>query len=508
MPKNISPSKHADYNGFRPLLDTADATTVRFWDVGTGNCNTLINAAGQQFLFYDFGGNGTGNSSKTYPSPHPAFDFTANPTFIISHWDDDHVYSIKKFAAAGACQWIGPREDIAPKTLKVINSKCTNLRAYVSGGPAHYTFTTSTGIELKMVRCTGNPHGLNAADRKERNDTGIALFLYFHTPAWVAVDAMKRHATAHPGQKNATAAAAGGLGTDIYKNCVILAASDPLHADETAVVAAAQAALVQNPHPVKLMAQAVIAALDAAKATPLNAAAAAAAVQGITGNNPAHRYLHGVWDAAQKAATNQPGNAAAVATDAKAALTPGLVTNPAAVAAVAMYEHALANVADLDGTLAAAGAPGDNPYAMRVLAAAKEERKKLTATARSVALAGVDALSPPTTVRSAVLLTGDACYQSIPNALAHAWDVLEAYHHGSYLNFTQGTNSSTPPRPVLEGHSRIVYSSGKRGAMKVHGHPHADAINKYRQFGWAQARELYTASMPGAPRGNRDYAIP
>ena len=54
----------------------------------------------------------------------------------------------------------------------------------------------------------------------------------------------------------------------------------------------------------------------------------------------------------------------------------GTVTNEAAKAAVAMMEHALANPADNAGTIAAAGAHGNNAYVKHVIGAAKRETRR------------------------------------------------------------------------------------------------------------------------------------
>lgn len=504
---NLSYTDHQQYNGVRPIGAAQDLASMRFWDVGTGNCNSMIDANGVHFLYFDFGGNGTGASSKNYPNPVPNFPSTGGTTHVlVSHWDNDHCNGVKKTPAFGNLTWLGTREDIAPRTKKDINARCTNL-FLVPLGQADYKFVTTAGLEIEIVRCQGN-HKVGGKKRKDRNDMGIALFVRKLSAAGLAVELMHIFAAANPNNMAGTAAAGGAIGADLYKNLVIQAAHNSVGgaANASAVVAAARAALAAPV--VEIAARAVVAAQEFAVANPNNGAGTAAAARAIVGPDlAAHAYPRALAQAGEVQALVSPGNSAQVVATLVAALQPNPVTSPAALAVVAMVNHALTNGAPTHlTTLAAAGAHNDNPYILQVLEAARAfSAANGGAAPLLVAKAGLAGLSNPPRTSNAVLLTGDACYQAIPNCRAHPWDLLLAYHHGTYLCFTQGNNSSDPPLPAYSGHSRIVYSSGKRGNTKVHGHPNPKAINKYRQFGWDN--ELYTAAIGGA-RGDKDYVVP
>lgn len=507
--KNVSAVHHANFNGASPIGAAETLASIRFWDVGTGNCNSLVNNAGQHYFYYDFGGNfKSGGGAKSYPNPIPAFDFTANPTVLVSHWDGDHYYSLKKNHAAGAQAWIGTREDISGEGQKLLNAHCTNLRAIPKAptGLASYKFRTTGGVILKLVRCVPDPGGTQS-EGVIRNNSGIALMIYLRTAAGISVRAVV-DAAAGGATINNTAAAAGALSNDIYKNLIVRAVTvaQGTAANPNDVVTAARGAI--DAAPVKVMARAVIAAIEHAQANAADAAGtslAAATAAGLMGGDT---YVAQVLLAAQNQSVLVANNAALVATAAKNALTlGGTVVNAAAVAAVAMVEHALANPVDNAGTITAGGAHNNDPYIKQILEAAKKKAAEVVVpTARQVAQAAVDALSPAPKHRARVLLTGDAGFQAIPDSLTQPWDLLLAFHHGTKDEFT-----TLPPDPVLRDVSRIVYSSGKRGATKIYGHPHQNAINDYRGEGWTQ--EYYTTHgygnlNHGGGRGIRDINIP
>ncbi|MBL8219929.1 MAG: hypothetical protein JNL62_11910 [Bryobacterales bacterium] len=512
------PSKHADYNKFAIIGDDETLSKITFWDIGTGNCDSLHNAT-KPYLFYDFGGNfKAGGGSKTYPKTTPTFGFDASSVFIISHWDCDHFFSLKKATDAGDSKWIGTRENISKDGKTQLNKHCKQLFCFPKTDTAKHVFTSTGGLELQIIRCTGpskKPTGTNKEiEDKIRNDSGLALFLYVKTDAAKAVRAMQKSmqakidALALP-DKTEMMTAAGVLGTDIYKNLVIRAVQ-PLVATGTVTAGDMVNAGIKalDAEDVRQMARVAAAALEQAKAAPGNAvlvATKAKQADPISTSN----YVTDVYKAAETAALLDGTNGAAAATAAKNALTKGGLANPAAVAAIAMLEKALAG-GSVQETLAAA-VHGNNPYILQILGAAKRKSKETgPPTALEVAKAAIDALSPATPNKVAVLFTGDAAYQSVPGAAKHCWDVLLAYHHGTAVEFT-GTGDPAPPLPVLEGHSKIFYCSGRKGATKVYGHPDADAVKKYKDHGWTvdyYTTHGYGNSQHDGSRGTRTYTLP
>jgi len=226
----------------------------------------------------------------------------------------------------------------------------------------------------------------------------------------------------------------------------------------------------------------------------------------------ASSYVLDVAKAAEDAAL-EPGkaaDAAYAAGKAKAALTKGGLANPAAVAAVDMFERALGG-GTVQETITAAGAHNNNPYLLQILGAAQRKSAETPMPgALAVAQAAILALSPATPNKIAVLFTGDAAYQSVPGCKANNWDVLLAYHHGTANEFT-ADDDPDPPLPVLKGHSKIFYCSGRKGATKVYGHPDADAITKYKKFGWTEGyftTHGYGGTLHNNSRGTRVYNVP
>jgi hypothetical protein len=268
---------HALRNTFPALLGDDDALAlITFLDVGTGNCNLLYGTNGTPLIYFDFGGNGR-RGAKTYPykarpdkqtdhRPAPAFPHNGNTVkLVMSHWDEDHVYSLKAQPAMKDCAWLGPREDLAPSTAKLLAASATNLRVWQNTDTKKLTYKSKKDLEIRLYRCSG----LNG-DTSDRNETGIVMVIDAKTPtrAEAAAQAIEKHA------KDNADDAAGALqqgiavaGNDVYRECVIAAATEAAGAPgaKAGIVAVAARAAVKG-IPVKAATLAIIAALEAATA--------------------------------------------------------------------------------------------------------------------------------------------------------------------------------------------------------------------------------------------------
>ena len=287
--------KHQALNTFPKLLGDDDVIEkIVFWDVGTGNCNLLYGANGTPLVYFDFGGN-MGTGAKTYPyknkpddkkdnRPVPKFPHNGNKVkLVMSHWDEDHVYSLKAQPDMAKCAWLGPREDLAPKTTDLVAKIAKNLRVWndttdkkkkLVKDAVSVAYQSKKGAKIVLHRCKGNAKNV-PSKQNERNDTGIAMVLELDTPtrAEAAAREIEEHA------KNNVQDSAGALqkgnavvGHDVYRECVLTAASlaaAQYATDAWKVAFAARAAVSGTP--VKAATLAILTAVEMAaanKATP------------------------------------------------------------------------------------------------------------------------------------------------------------------------------------------------------------------------------------------------
>lgn len=278
--KNLSKKVHDLMNTFPRLLGVAEKVgKIKFYDVGTGNCNAIYNRAGTVLFYYDFGGN-MGTGAQTYPyradplvdagdgKLASAFDCATTTSFVMSHWDNDHVYSLKAQPATKDRNWLGPREDIAPTTLDFVAKLGKNLRIWYTGDAGTKTYSTTGGVDVTLVRCRGN--ALQTSSKNDaRNDTGITMIMTVKTPTRAADAAKQIEEALKTSTTDAAAAALAGAsvaGNDIYKECVVTAANAAaarLPTNATAVSTAGKDGL--RAAAVKGAAKAAMAVHDAAK---------------------------------------------------------------------------------------------------------------------------------------------------------------------------------------------------------------------------------------------------
>lgn len=503
-----------DYPDVRPFQLATRLHSIKFWDVGTGNCNGLYDTNGHPFIYYDFGGN-AGKGAKTYPGATPAFDYDDETVFFISHWDNDHCYSIKKSNGARSSVWIGPRESIAPRTLRAL-LVLEALFVWSKTAPNERTYESDEGLKIAFHRLPGNPHGSSTvADR--RNNTGISLVITQTrpSPVFTRLEAMKTAMNAPNASVQSVIQAAGATGTDFFVTWFVTTVQAQQTATTANQVVQAATTLAQRLDLAWAMASVATAA---ARAAALFGATAQSVHQAASLKAAAvrqHGLVQAIVTAAAQAATQPSATAADVWNATRAAL--GTVNRPPSLDTfLAMLDFSLANPTDPAGT-AQRGTPGNDPYVNHVIEAAHGAARDQANASNAAAVvdAALAALIPPLEFTTRILLTGDGCYiahaRALPNFYDMPWDVLLAYHHGSYVDFAPksrtSANQSPAPRPALPGHSAIVYCSGLDRRTRVHGHPAPAALAKYRAAGWTN--EFFTAAVEGTPRrGDILYTLP
>ena len=102
-----------------------DVNSVVVYNVGQGNCNGICDSQGIPCMYFDFGG-GVFQNTKTYPGNYENpnkinFCYTSEPPILLSHWDWDHMASIKisEHSKIKESKWIVPKQEIGITHLKV-----------------------------------------------------------------------------------------------------------------------------------------------------------------------------------------------------------------------------------------------------------------------------------------------------------------------------------------------------------------------------------------------------
>lgn len=140
------------------------------YNVGQGNCNAITDSHGVPLLYFDFGG-GVFLNTKTYPgkveNPQKIkFCYTYDPPVILSHWDWDHMASIKKteHKLIKQSMWIVPKQEIGISHLKVAVELYKNGKLLV--WPEKVNFIRTKKLEIQK---------LTILDKKDKNNNGLVL---------------------------------------------------------------------------------------------------------------------------------------------------------------------------------------------------------------------------------------------------------------------------------------------------------------------------------------------
>jgi len=163
-------------------LRTTELRGIRVFDVGQGDCIGLLDQDDHVFCYVDYGG------LANHPdAAMPSDTATRLPvqlgnrfvSIILTHWDKDHYYSAyKKNPAAGACEWIVPRQWASPHAVSMAarlkNGKCWPE----SVGATPTAFAVGPDHEIEIRKC----QPFNRKDsNQDRNSSGLAVTLRLST---------------------------------------------------------------------------------------------------------------------------------------------------------------------------------------------------------------------------------------------------------------------------------------------------------------------------------------
>ena len=101
---------------------TNEAKSIIVYNVGQGLCSAICDKDDVPLVYVDFG-RACRQNRGTDPGTM-AYDFSQNPSIIISHWHEDHWIGVKCKPEALGCKWIVPRQST---TLPRIATLCATL---------------------------------------------------------------------------------------------------------------------------------------------------------------------------------------------------------------------------------------------------------------------------------------------------------------------------------------------------------------------------------------------
>lgn len=192
-PNRTAPELQALLNGW--FVPAAPANTPDFVivaDIGQGNLNAVFNQLGQPFLYYDFGG-GIDGSLFTYPDPAPVLCLHAAPNFILSHWDSDHVKSIRRLAAGDivGTHWLAPTQEMNGHGRQLgLSKRAKSLRKKLRDNGDIYLWPDDPAAGPQAVASvTASFFTVIKVNGNDMNNHGLAIRI--NDPAGVApLDAM------------------------------------------------------------------------------------------------------------------------------------------------------------------------------------------------------------------------------------------------------------------------------------------------------------------------------
>lgn len=147
----------------------ADEFYLNVYNVGQGSLTALVDINNIPILYYDLGGGFAWNKFTYTDAQTLQLCFSQTNTIIISHWDNDHLETAKRYLRKSAnaflgFTWIAPEQNISPSYFKLaakLNSTGNliiwpkNLRGYISCWLG------------KIIKCNG----------PDKNNSGLALEL-------------------------------------------------------------------------------------------------------------------------------------------------------------------------------------------------------------------------------------------------------------------------------------------------------------------------------------------
>lgn len=152
------------------LNNVYSINSVVVYNVGQGNCNGICDSSGVPNMYFDFGG-GVFQNAKTYPGNYENpkeinFCYTTQPPVLLSHWDWDHMASIRKnkHSAIKESKWIVPKQEIGISHLKIA------VELYNRGNLVVWP-TRSRKIKTNILEI----QKISISNKKDRNNNGLVL---------------------------------------------------------------------------------------------------------------------------------------------------------------------------------------------------------------------------------------------------------------------------------------------------------------------------------------------
>lgn len=140
---------------------------LNVYNVGQGNLTAITDEDNMPLVYFDLGG-GFAWNKFTYPNTL-RLCFSSCKTVIISHWDNDHVETAKRYfgfnpAILNGITWIAPEQDITVSYFKLA------AKMSVSGNLILWPKNLKGSISLwfgKLIKCKGS----------DKNNSGLAMIV-------------------------------------------------------------------------------------------------------------------------------------------------------------------------------------------------------------------------------------------------------------------------------------------------------------------------------------------
>lgn len=142
---------------------------LNVYNVGQGSLCALTDINNVPILYYDIGGGFAWNKFTYTNAQTLKLCFNKTKTIIISHWDNDHLETAKRYLARNSSAfsgftWIAPEQNISPSYFKLA------AKLYSAGTLILWPKNMKTYINCwfgKIIKCNG----------PDKNSSGLALEL-------------------------------------------------------------------------------------------------------------------------------------------------------------------------------------------------------------------------------------------------------------------------------------------------------------------------------------------
>lgn len=176
-------------------------------DIGQGNCSALFDNQGQAIVYYDVGYRKVGDEPLR---GKPTLCLCHQPLIVLSHWDVDHITLARHNSKIFRLNWIVPRQHMGTGETRDIVSQIIQRggRLYL-WEDRQGCMTFPWGFLVRIDR------GVEEFSKKDKNDTGIALYVCVKDAAGNTVAPNNPQPCAHI---NLRAQARGAIATALHNN--------------------------------------------------------------------------------------------------------------------------------------------------------------------------------------------------------------------------------------------------------------------------------------------------